>query len=458
MAAQQDLSKRPRLSLKIKTSCSPVTKSTRSYTVDPRDATAFNTLSNVYVTTIQRSTPTRTEPISAINTFQTLPMSGCVESAPKDLKNRVVTPYVASYPETPPSATATSPKPIEISFPSVMTATPPLSAGLTEPNGPRVFSFSDDDISVKTPQSPLRSESHKLINRPMPRLTNLDNQPPPYIHPQSLHSILRNSPLPPPNAFQSSSPPRQSLRLEEKAAKRVGYNNPLTQEIVNNMYTRSHIDLLAEEASPRSPSVPQFSLDLTLAFSPNEIEDGGQTPGPSEEVRRRATGVTTGSTTSPSHSPGGIRKRKKKEKKRRWVWTIGQEEDDDEHAGGSIMALRAEAAHAKPQKVASQEARLIPLLKAPTKTPKMQKGPRSAEALTPTVESTGSESECQDVYMSDSSSCISFTETRDLASNDMDVDTSPSAISTNKLQPCEPKQLTPISPEPATQGHGSLAR
>ncbi|KAH6891090.1 hypothetical protein B0T10DRAFT_302146 [Thelonectria olida] len=452
MATQQDFSRRPRLSLQIKTSCSPVTKSTRSYAVDPRDPTAFNTLSNVYVTTIQRSTPIQAEPLTAINSFQSFPSSASVECVPKDLKNRVVTPYVASYPETPLSATATSPQPMEISFPSVMTATPPLSAGLVDPNGPKVFSFCADDISAKALQSPSRSEPHKPINRPMPRLTSLGQQPPPYIHPQSLHSILRNSPLPPPTAIQLSSSRRQSLRLQEKAAKRVGYNNPLTQDIVNNMYTKSHIDLLVEEASPRSPPIemmqPQASLDLALAFNPNEIEDGGQTPGPFEDMRRRMTSLTSGAPTSPGSSPGGIRKRKKKEKKRRWVWTIGQDEDDDEHAGGSVMALRTETAKAMPQKEASEKDRpVIPLLKVPLQRPKVSKVPYIEEVLTPSIESTGSESESQDVYMSDSSSCISHTENRGLTPNDMDVDTSTPTVPPGKQQPYEPKRVTPIPPE-----------
>ncbi|KAI5466873.1 hypothetical protein BGZ63DRAFT_418625 [Mariannaea sp. PMI_226] len=425
MASRPDAPKRPRLSLQIKTSCSPATRSTRSYAVDPRDPTAFNTLSNVYVTTIERSTPVQAEPLTAINTAQSFPLSASVEYQGKDIKNRVVTPYVASYPETPLSATATSPQPMEINFPSVMTATPPLSAGLVESNGSRIFNFSTDDISGKAQincSSPSRIEP-KSANRLLRGLASIGLHPPPYTHPQSLHSILRNSPLPPPTAIQLRSPRRQSLRLQEKAAKKVGYNNPLTQEIVNNMYTKSHIDLLAEEASPRSPRPPlssalavqpQVSIDLAMAFSPNEIQDGGQTPGPLEDMRRRMTTLSSGVPTSPGSSPGGIRKRKKKEKKRRWVWTIGQDDEDSEEAGGSIMALRTGA------DLAVKAAPQIPIIAVPViKAPKMRK-PRIKETFTTSIENTGSESEGQDMCMSDTSSCISHTESRSHTPNELD--------------------------------------
>ena len=136
------------------------------------------------------------------------------------------------------------------------------------------------------------------------------------------------------------------------------YNSPLTQTITTNLYTKSHIDLLCEEASPFSSpmtTTPTGSdadtvLDLTLAYSGNETRDGGTTPGPFEEMRRRMAGLGTSSASSASSStvttpisPGGIRKRKqpKKDKKRRWVWTLGQDDEDEAALSGAMAALKA---------------------------------------------------------------------------------------------------------------------
>lgn len=74
--------------------------------------------------------------------------------------------------------------------------------------------------------------------------------------------------------------------------------------------------------------------DVTLAFTANEIQDGGQTPGPVEEMGRRMAGLAA----SPV--------RRKREKKRRWVWTIGQDDEDD-NMGGAVAASRAESARKK---------------------------------------------------------------------------------------------------------------
>jgi len=152
----------------------------------------------------------------------------------------------------------------------------------------------------------------------------------PYTHPRSLHSILRNSPLPPRNQSSPVSPSRASQRLADRANKTLCFNNPLTQTITNDKYLRSHIDLLAEEASPYSPLDPENgtleTLDLAMAYSGDETRDGGQTPGPFEEMRRRMAGLAAESDTE---TPGS-KKRKRKEKKRRWVWTIGTNEDDSE--------------------------------------------------------------------------------------------------------------------------------
>ncbi|KAF7549308.1 hypothetical protein G7Z17_g6467 [Cylindrodendrum hubeiense] len=454
MAFQQAPSKKPRLSLQIKTTCSPVTRSTRSYAVDPRDPTAFNTLSNVYVTAIERSTPAYGEPITAINTLQAFTLATPVEY--QDLKQRVVTPYVASYPETPLTAHATSPRPLEINYPSAMTATPPLSAGPVDANASRAFSFSAADVSAKSAELSkiTRSEPQSSLRRTdLKNLSGLGLQPP-YTHPRSLHSILRNSPLPPPSSIPPPSPRRQSLRLQEKAAKKVGYNNPLTQDIVTNKYIKSHIDLLAEEASPRSPPCPpmppQTSLDLALAFHPNEIQDGGQTPGPFEDMRRRMAGLVTETPiASPTTAPGGIRKRKKKEKKRRWVWTIGQD-DDDENAGGSIVALRTDATKSKGKTIDDVKTPItaIPILKMPQIS--------YLETPTPSIESADSGSECQDVEMSDSGSYLSEYEDRGLTPNMMDLGVkTPTGPQIQYSGILEVNRDTPVPPELVIHGDGS---
>lgn len=379
--------------------------------MDPKDPTAFNTLSNVYVTTIERSTPVQTEPMTAINTLEAFSLT-----TPMDVKHRVVTPYVASYPETPSSENAPSPNRLEINYPSTMTATPPLSAGPVDSNTSRPFSFSAADTSA--------ADGHETTSRPEtltpPRpqsLTDVSLQAP-YTHPRSLHSILRNSPLPPPTAIPPFSPRRQSRRLQEKANRRVGYSKPLTQEIVTNKYTKSHIDLLVEEASPHSPPcvppMPQNGVDLAMAFTPNEIQDGGQTPGPFTDTKRRMGMLTMGTSPSPQVPspavPRGVLKRKRKEKKRRWVWTIGQDDDDDENVGGSIAALRSEAS--KP-KTAEEVKTPLTAIKIPRIT--------CSTMPTPSIESADSESEIcdHDVEMSDTSSCLSVPDEYD---GNMDVD------------------------------------
>jgi hypothetical protein len=60
-----------------------------------------------------------------------------------------------------------------------------------------------------------------------------------------------------------------------------------------------------------------------MAYDGHETRDGGQTPGPFEEMRRRMAGL--GSESDPE-TP--LRKRKRREKKRRWVWTIGVNEEE----------------------------------------------------------------------------------------------------------------------------------
>ncbi|KAL7937442.1 hypothetical protein V8C35DRAFT_180928 [Trichoderma chlorosporum] len=402
---QQTSSKRPRLSLKISTASPSVpSKPVRGFQVDPTDRTACNTLSNVYATAIERSTPVQPEPLTAINTLQSFSLKTPIET--RGPKLRIKTPYVAAFPETPTTETSGSPpQQMEIAFPSTMTPTPPMSAGAVDPNGPKVFSFSPMDISSKTrayaatsPCSPLEP----LLSR---RFTSLYTTaaPAPYTHPHSLHSILRNSPLPPRTAIPAS-PRRQSLRLQEKAAKRVGYNNPLTQTIITNKYTKSHIDLLVEEASPASPSFSPIggdrAINIKQAFSPNEIEDGGQTPGPFEDMRRKLAALSGGAAALSPSETGGIRKRKRKEKKRQWVWTIGvadEEEEDDERIGGAIAASRA-ANSTGTRATAKTPREAVPT----TVVPDIQMIPD-----TPTASIESSADSAIDIDMSDASSVVS---------------------------------------------------
>ncbi|KAM0284557.1 hypothetical protein ACHAQH_001923 [Verticillium albo-atrum] len=405
-------SRRPKLSLSIKPATGPKPRSSKTLAVvDPKSPTAFNTLSNVYVTAIERSTP-----VTAINTHQTPQLH--IQTGVNDIKDhqrRIQTPYAASYPETPLTANPASPSAMEAFFPSIMTATPPLSAGPVEPTDPKVFAFgmteapslSITTITVQTePRTPRRRAT--LSGSSAPWLN------PPYSHPRSLHSILRNSPLPPPTARTPVSPRRQSLRLQEKAARRVAYNSPIEQTIITNKYTKSHIDLLIDDVSPRSPALPgqdpDTILDVALAFTSDEMRDGGQTPGPFEEMRRRMAGLvaTTPTALSPS-GPGGIRKRKKKEKKRRWVWTIGQGEEDDEEVGGAMAAMRAAEA-----KAASEPP-------PQTEVPPPPGSQCSREDLpTPSVETFD---ECEDVEMVDSSSVASDSRGVTPGDGDMDLKT-----------------------------------
>jgi hypothetical protein len=103
------------------------------------------------------------------------------------------------------------------------------------------------------------------------------------------------------------------------------------------MYIKSHIDLLAEEASPYSATDPEAetleTLDLTMAYTGDETRDGGQTPGPFEEMRRRMAGLGAESDSEVT----GKKKRKRKEKKRQWVWTIGVNEDESDGGDQTLL-------------------------------------------------------------------------------------------------------------------------
>ncbi|KAH8899511.1 hypothetical protein GQ53DRAFT_741647 [Thozetella sp. PMI_491] len=324
--------RKPRLSLQIKAisgSSSVRNSRTLAAAVDVKDHTTFNTLTNVYATAIDRSTPIKEKNDSwgtALNPRPALRLQ--TQDNAKD--PRMYTPYLGPYLDTPLSAHPMSPAAAkEIVFPSAvaMTATPPLSATATDPNT-KVFTFeprtaSREPASAKPPATPRTSRRRSTLPNKMLAA--------PYTHPRSLHSILRNSPLPPLSNKSPVSPRRQSLRLQEKAARRVAYNSPLCQTITTTKYTRSHIDLLTDDRSPCTPGgteSPSTALDITMAYTNDETRDGGETPGPFEEMRRRIAGLTTSSPLSPTG--GGIRKKgKKKEKKRRWVWTIGEDAGEE---------------------------------------------------------------------------------------------------------------------------------
>jgi hypothetical protein len=76
-------------------------------------------------------------------------------------------------------------------------------------------------------------------------------------------------------------------------------------------------------------------LDLAMAYSGDETRDGGQTPGPFEEMSRRMTSLAA---ETPALSPrqGGIWKQKRMEKKRKWVWTVGKDDEADTPTDGLV--------------------------------------------------------------------------------------------------------------------------
>ncbi|KAH9223124.1 hypothetical protein DL95DRAFT_431748 [Leptodontidium sp. 2 PMI_412] len=330
--------KRPRLSLQIKT---PATAQTlgKSATalkadIDPSSPTAFNTLSNAYAVAIENASPRTARPLStSLDTkftrrtslrLETSNFSGDKEYVHPSQRTQTPGPFSVTYPDTPssayPSLTPTTtttqpellsePKPAATSF----TFTPPQSAG-SDQSLPRIFTFAANNPSTSSPSTP---------RTPRRRMT-VGSQIAPYTHPRSLHSILRNSPLPPRSTITPATPSRVSMRLANRASKKVGYNDPLTQTITTNKYVKSHIDLLSED-SPYSATDPEAAekpeaLDLTMAYTGDETRDGGQTPGPFEEMRRRMA-------ESDLETPG-TRKRKRREKKRKWEWTISTTEKED---------------------------------------------------------------------------------------------------------------------------------
>ncbi|KAI1296303.1 hypothetical protein F5Y03DRAFT_294877 [Xylaria venustula] len=344
--SQPGQSRRPRLTLQTKPTHGSGVQSRRTYAnLDIKSPTALNTLSNLYTTAIERSTPTQSTPLTAIRLHPPLKL----RTDPDTLRShqRDSTSF-DSRPDTPLSDNPISPtRKTEIVYPSTMTPTPPLSAETVDPER-KMFIFPSMAIDPHVmPLSPTlaRGRASYTSFGPIPAA--------PYSHNRSLHSILRNSPLQPISAKSPSSSRRKSVRLQEKASRRVGYGSPLTQTITTEKYIKSHIDLLVEEASPYTPTpIPEDSdriIDLAMAYSGDETKDGGQTPGPFEEMRRRMTGLAT-ETPVASPRPDGIQKRKRKEKRRKWVWTIGRE--DEESESGAIASLRAAAGEASTPKAA----------------------------------------------------------------------------------------------------------
>ncbi|KAL2113058.1 hypothetical protein VUR80DRAFT_5481 [Thermomyces stellatus] len=421
MATPQNKPRRPSLQINTaQASTSKFTSARKIVMVDPKDPTAFNTLSNVYATVIDRKTPIQPDPVTAIHTRQPLQAQLGGETACDD-QRPAHTPYLAhgpTLPDTPLTARSKSPMSNpEFAYPSTLTATPPLSAGPVENNAP-TFTFAPADMSEKlsldtdTPKPDMPETPRTPQQSRPPPVTTTPPSNPPYTHPRTLHSILRNSPLPP-SSRTGASPRRQSVRLQQKTSKRVGYNNPLTQTIVNSKYVFSHVDLLAEDASPSpmSPVMPEeemASLDSEVSSANDDTRDGGMTPGPLEDMRRKMAGLGT---SSPLTEKGGVKKRRRKEKKRQWTWTINTEEDPDDEVGGAIAAIRAAAARAKNSKEPTPEE--VSLFLQPSVY---------VSDSTPSLCSQDSGAESQDVDMSDSSSVPSTSSSRAATPSGMDLD------------------------------------
>ncbi|RFU27998.1 hypothetical protein B7463_g8330, partial [Scytalidium lignicola] len=341
--------KRPRLSLQIKNVATPTSlgKSQTSLKadIDPSSPTSFNTLSNAYAAAIENASPaTARPPVTAISTRPTslrlqTAITGDGYRIPSQ-RTQTPGPYSIVYPDTPSSAIeeltpVTAHPKVYTASETPHTFTPPQSAGTSEQPASRVFTFSANHSSPNSPGSPRTPRRRATVGGGR-------FQVPPYTHPRSLRSILRNSPLPPRSSVTPATPTRMSMRIANRVAKKVGYNEPLTQTIVTNTYVKSHIDLLAEE-SPASAVDPEIesseTLDVAMAYKGVETRDGGQTPGPFEEMRRRMAGL--GAEKEPD-SPKTRRRKRRREKKRKWVWTIGSndEEEPDPIIGTPTTAIQ----------------------------------------------------------------------------------------------------------------------
>lgn len=343
--------KRPRLSLQIKTAAVPQTLGKSSTAlkgdIDPTSPTAFNTLSNAYAAAIENASPRTARPMNHLDTklkptslrLETSNFNGDKRYIHPSQRTQTPGPFSITYPDTPMSAypnetpsTALLP---EIKLPT-MTAgnafafTPPQSAGSEHSTQPRVFTFAAHAPNKSVPGTPRTPRRRMTIGN--------SSLAAPYTHPRALHSILRNSPLPPRSSATPATPSRVSMRIANRANKKVGYNDPLEQTITTNKYVKSHIDLLAED-SPFSAGEQETdprkiqTLEFAMTYTGDETRDGGQTPGPFEEMRRRMA-------ESGLDTPGS-RKRKRREKKRKWEWTINTTETDGEDEGRTpLTAVR----------------------------------------------------------------------------------------------------------------------
>lgn len=153
-----------------------------------------------------------------------------------------------------------------------------------------------------------------------------------------------------------------------------------------------------DQLSPSSMSPTSTLDDVVMAGNgTGDTRDGGQTPGPFEEMRRRMAGLVTRTPTSPActstgSSPAGVRKRRRKDRGRRWVWTIGTQEDEDEEddkeVGGAIAATRAAASRAQytsyPSNSRPSAATVVTSVPPPAQVENSMLSPM--EILTPSIE------------------------------------------------------------------------
>ncbi|KFY58608.1 hypothetical protein V497_04750 [Pseudogymnoascus sp. VKM F-4516 (FW-969)] len=314
--------------------------------IDPSSPTAFNTLSNAYAAAISLASPV---PMSAAPTIPTTFSANTAR--PKSLRlltnatpqtavlpsQRIQTPgpFTVVYPDTP-TTLSQVPTPVtahpNITLQAPFTFTPPQSAHPSSPSStsstgtsttaaPTINTATSSRLrranisSITTTLTP--SSFPSSPRTPRRRATTGSSTPykPPYTHPRSLRSILRNSPLPARTAG--------AVAPAEKGRRRVEYNDPLTQTITTELYVRSHVELLGEDGDVEAES-GEAETGIEAVMSYGATRDGGQTPGPFEEMRRRMAGL--------GEEEGG-RKRKRREKKRAWVWTIGVGEDGEEEGG-----------------------------------------------------------------------------------------------------------------------------
>lgn len=283
----------------------------------------------------------------------------------------------------------------------------------------------------------------------------------------------------------------------------MAYNSPLEQTITTQTYVKSHVDLLSDDASPFSPynqaEDPENVLDQTMSYTAGETQDGGQTPGPFEEMRRRMAGLQASSPISPT---GGIQKRgrKKKEKKRQWVWTIGADPDDVD-AGSPLVppTLKPSVDTAVPKlsvpvKQAVTAASTVPIIAMPAPRPKSRAGnpakavslvipvaparpsgpvievpalvqdtmsaitpPSSVEPPTPSVESVMSHGSSTfdskaDVEMSDTSSFYSDADEQAMLDMEMDLDTETPVATRSSAPLLGSKRLGSLDPSASEVG------